>query len=91
MITIILIFLIIIINFNFIYNYFMNNIFKKSEMFSDSSIKLIDYENFPIDNNHIYTDVYDLIEKNPNIKTDNNILIYFVNWDTTSNIKLDIS
>lgn len=74
------IFIIILINIDSIYDYFMNNNIKLKycENFIDNNLK--EYENYPIGKNHIYKDVYNLIEENPNIKTDNNILIYLVNW-----------
>jgi hypothetical protein len=43
-------------------------------------IPLKDYENYPVNNYIIYDNILSLIESNPNIKTDNNILIYLINY-----------
>ena len=39
-----------------------------------------DYENSISKDYIIYKDIYELLEMNPNIKTDNNIIIYLINW-----------
>lgn len=41
---------------------------------------LKDYENFPIDNYHIYENIDILLQENSNIKSDENILIFLINW-----------
>lgn len=48
-----------------------------------SKIELKDYENFALDTNKyfVYSDIFHLLEENPNIKTDDNVLIYLINRD----------
>jgi hypothetical protein len=60
--------------------FFIKNLNLVYDYFSNTSIKLKDYENFPIGKYNIYNDINHLIEENPNIKVDNNVLIYLINW-----------
>ena len=43
-------------------------------------MNLLNYENYPIGKNIVYKNVCDLIKHNNNILTDNNIIIYQLNW-----------
>jgi hypothetical protein len=59
-------------------------IFYYYENFTDNKIviPLKEYENYSLDNYFIYDNIFDLIDSNQNIKTDNNILIYLINYSS---------
>ena len=41
---------------------------------------LEEYENYPNNNNHIYKDIFELIEHNPIVTYGDKNIVYFVNW-----------
>lgn len=47
---------------------------------NDDDNILKDYEYLPIDNNPVYNNVRELLDKNENIKTDKNAVVYLLNW-----------
>jgi|JI10StandDraft_1071094.scaffolds.fasta_scaffold55936_6 hypothetical protein len=50
----------------------------RAESFIDLS--LTELENYPIGNSYVYSNVNDLIAAHPNIRSDDNVLIFLVNW-----------
>jgi len=50
-----------------------------NEGFNDTCELVYDYENYP-KGDPVYSSIDDCLEKNPNIITDDNIILYLINW-----------
>ena len=72
--------IIIIIIILFLFLFLIDRLYISHESFDDKITNLKKYENLSSYGYNIYKNIDILINKNPNILIDDNILIYFINW-----------